>query len=101
MAVHNITPEFRSAKEKFLLYFHDLTACNRICGAGFLRVFYSSRASGSNPLFQLYRLRSGVLSRGVFAPVLILFLPLVLSSGCLSGRQSVYLMSFATGRAEL
>ncbi|MBB1488743.1 hypothetical protein [Oceanospirillum sediminis] len=37
MASNNITPELRSAKEKFL-YFHDLTACNRICGA---RVFYA------------------------------------------------------------
>ena len=77
MAVSNITPELRSAKEKFL-YFHDLTACNRICGARFFYAFNSSRASGSNPLFQSFRLHSGVLFRGVFASVLSL---------CISDRR--------------
>ena len=103
MANVNITPELRSAKEKFL-YFHDLTACNRICGAGFFRVFYSPRAFGSIPLFQSFQLLRGVLSRGVFASVLSLFLPLFLSLSIsrarLSGRRSV-LMNFAVGRAGL
>ncbi len=103
MANVNITPELRSAKEKFL-YFHDLTACNRICGAGFFRVFYSSRAFGSNPLLQSFKLCSGVLSRGVFASVLslllLLFMSFSISRGRLSGRDSV-LMNFAAGRLGL
>jgi len=101
MAVHNITPEFRSAKEKFLLYFHDLTACNRVCGARFFCVFNSSRASGSNPLFQSFRLCSGVLSCGVFASVWSFFLSLTLSSRRLSEWRSVYLMNSAPGRIGL
>ena len=31
MAVHNITPEFRSAKEKFLLYYQKVKACKSLC----------------------------------------------------------------------
>ena len=105
MASNNFTPELRSAKEKFLLYFHDLTACNRVCGARFFRVFNSSWASGSHSIFQSFRLRSGVLSRGVFAPVLSPFgsfsLPFFNSSGRLSRRRSVDLMGFAVGRVGL
>ena len=100
MANSHFTLGLRSAKEKFL-YFHDLTACNRICGARFFCVFNSSRASGSNPLFQSFRLRLGVFSRGVFASVRSFFLFTSLSRARLSGRQSVNLMSFATGRAGL
>ena len=105
MASNNITPELRSAKEKFLLYFHDLTACNRICGARFFRVFNSSWASGSHPIFQSFWPRSGVLSRGVFASVLSLFgsfsLPIFNSSGRLSGRRSAYLMGLTAERSGL
>ena len=104
MANSHFTLGLRSAKEKFL-YFHDLTACNRICGARFFCVFNSSRASGSNPLFQSFRLRSGVLPRGVLASILSFFgsffLFPSLSRARLSGRKSVYLMSFATGRTGL
>ncbi len=102
MANVNITPELRSAKEKFL-YFHDLTACNRICGAGFFCVFYSG-AFSSLPLFQSFQRRLGVLSRGVFASVLSLFLLLFMSLSIsrerLSGRRSV-LMNFAIEGAGL
>jgi len=103
MANVNITLGLRSAKEKFL-YFHDLMACNRICGAGFFRVFYSPRAFGSIPLFQSFKRHSGVLSHGVFASVLslflLLFMSLSISRGRLSGRDSV-LMNFAAGRLGL
>ncbi len=103
MANVNITPELRSTKEKFL-YFHDLTACSRICGARFFYVFNSCWASGSNLLVQLFRFRSGILSRGVFASVLSLFvsflLTLSISRERLFGRRSVS-MNFAAGRAGL
>ena len=101
MANVNITLGLRSAKEKFLLYFHDLTACNRICSARLIRVFNSSCAAGSNPTFQRFRLHSGVLSRGVVASVCISFLSLFKPSGRLSGRRFVYLMDVAIRRAVL
>lgn len=101
MANSHFTLGLRLAKEKFL-YFHDLTACNRICGARFFCVFNSSRAFGSNPLFRSFRLRSGVVSGGVFASTLsffgAFFLSLVCSGGRLSGRRSVSWVNFAAGR---
>ena len=72
MADTDFTPELRSAKEKFLLYFHDLTACNRVCGARFFYAFNSFRLSGLNLHFPSFFHYRGILSRGV------------LTSGCLS-----------------
>ena len=83
MAIVNITPELRSAKEKLLLYFHDLTACNRVCGARFFCVFNSSRASGSGLFFRSFGFRRNVLFRGAFTS---------LSSGLLNRFSSDWLL---------
>ena len=64
MADIDFTPELRSAKEKFL-YFHDLTACNRVYGARFFYAFNSFRLSCLNLHFPSFLHYRGILSRGV------------------------------------
>jgi len=56
-----------SAKEKFL-YFHHLTACNRICGARFFCALNSFRFSGLNLRFPSFFYHGDVLSLGVVTP---------------------------------
>ena len=70
MAAVNSTSELRSAKEKFL-YFHHLTACNRICGARFFCALNSFRFSGLNLRFPSFFHHEDVLSQSVVTPGLL------------------------------